>query len=122
MKQLFILVLLLMGISSAKAQNFKNDGKPYAYYCQIFRYGSTNMEITWADNKKDTHLSDEKGELLQFNNAFEAINYMSKRGWELVSVTYINERTGEKAYILKKMVTNDKEAKDGLYFDRDFKK
>ena len=121
MKKSLLLVLFIVFSLVSYAQNFKNDGKPYSYFCEIYRYGTTNIEIKWPENKKDTHLSDENGKLLEFNNVFEALNYMSKRGWELVSVTYVNERTGEKAYILKKMVSNDKEAKEGLYFDKDFK-
>lgn len=122
MKKYLIIIMLLLGICSANAQNFKNDGKPYAFYCKIYRCGSSNdkIGIRWPTYKKDNILYNENGEEIKFNNAIEALNYMSKRGWELDAVTYI-EPSREKAYILKKMVTNDEEAKEGLYFTKDFK-
>lgn len=120
MKKYLLLIMLLLGICSANAQNYKNDGKPYAFYCKIYKSGSSNIGIRWPDNKKDNTLCNENGDEIKFNNVIDALTYMSKRGWELDAVTYI-EPSRDKAYILKKMVTNDEEAKEGLYFTKDFK-
>lgn len=120
MKKVFIIMFLLISIG-ANAQNLKNDGKPYAFYCQLV--GKLNLaaklrvEILW-DNKKGEHqLRDEKGEKIEFNSMVDGMNYMSKRGWDYVEcVTYGNVVH----YIFRKYVTNDEEAKEGLYFKEDF--
>ena len=120
MRKVIFLFVLMMSIGNVCAQNYKNDGKPYGFYCKIYKCGNNIIGIRWPENKKDNTLCDESGQELKFSNAMEALTYMSKRGWDLESVTYI-EPTRDKAYILKKMVTNDLEAKDGLYFTKDFK-
>ena len=72
----------------------------------------------WNNLKEETTLCDEKGEKIDLQNLIDAMNYMSKRGWEFVQCERYND---EYHYILKKQVTSDQEAKEGLYFQTDFK-
>lgn len=123
MKHFIILVLLLLGICSANAQNFKNDGKPYDYFCMMQGFknlsGVLRIQIIWANKEKHENLRDEKGEKVEFKSIVDMLNYMSKRGW-----TYVEQVTYDKVqnYVFKKTVTSDAEAKEGLYFESDFKK
>lgn len=74
---------------------------------------------------------DENGEIIKFPTTVDLLNYMSKRGWELVfnpSFPLVHEWGGmggselAYAFLFKKMVISDEEAKEGLYFSSDFKK
>ena len=123
MKKIILLAVLAMMSVRIYAQNVKNDGKPYAFYCQLV--GKMNLSaqlrlrILWNNIKTENNLRDENGNKIEFNTMVDAMNYMSKRGWEYVDdVTY----EGVVHYVFKKYVTNDEEAKDGLYFESDFKK
>lgn len=119
-------ILLLVVCMNVNAQNYKNDGKPYAFYCQLV--GSTNLagqlrvEILW-DNKKGEHnLRTADGKKIEFFSMVDGMNYMSKRGWDYVEcVTYSHGGSNVVHYIFRKLVTNDAEAKEGLYFKEDFK-
>ena len=122
MRKLLFLFFLLVNIN-INAQNFKNDGKPYEVYCQI--YGQLQASgkilykrILWPEFDSRTKLTDEKGNKLEFNNVLEAMNYLSKRGW-----TYVGNNTYHDMifYTLKKIVLNDQEAREGLHFKEDFK-
>jgi len=122
MKKILFAFLLSLLCVTASAQNYKNDGKPYAVYCQLISYetfsGKTKVKILWNNMKEETALCDEKGEKIDLQNLIDAMNYMSKRGWEFVQCERYND---EYHYILKKQVTSDQEAKEGLYFQTDFK-
>ena len=122
MKKILFAFLLSLLCVTASAQNYKNDGKPYAVYCQLLGYetfsGKTKVKILWNNMKEETTLCDEKGEKIDLQNLIDAMNYMSKRGWEFVQCERYND---EYHYILKKQVTSDQEAKEGLYFLTDFK-
>lgn len=97
-----------------------NAQEKYPYYCTI--NGLYNLayklriELEWGENKDTVHLRDEKGKKIEFNNVTDILNYMSKRGWDFVSVTYYN---GCVHYLLKKDVSSPEEAKEGLRFDTD---
>lgn len=116
MKKVFIYLLLLISIS-ANAQNVKSDGKPYAFYCQVeakFTVSKIRVEILFDDK----NVCNEKGEKIEFKSMYDGINYMSKRGWDYVDcVDYKNALH----FILRKYVTKDEEATEGLYFEGDFK-
>ena len=63
-KKLLFLMLCLMSIS-VYAQNVKNDGKPYAYYCQIVGWqnlgGQLRIKMLWDNQKEENNLRDENG-------------------------------------------------------------
>ena len=124
-KKLLFLMLCLMSIS-VNAQNVKNDGKPYAYYCQIVGWvnlgGQLRMKMLWDNMRDENNLRDENGKKIEFKSMVDAMNYMSKRGWDYVEcVTYADfGKQNVVHYIFRKYVTNDKEAKEGIYFECDF--
>ena len=125
MKKILLFAFLFVSVF-ANAQNVKNDGKPYAYYCQLVGSrnfgGKLRVEILW-DNKGDAHhLRTEKGEKIEFKSMVDGMNYMSKRGWDYVEIVVYSEGTRNVVhYIFRKYVTNDEEAKEGLHFKEDFK-
>ena len=117
---LFTFVLLTLGIY---AQNVKNDGKPYAFYCQLVGMKNLSdqlrLRILWNNIKTENNLRDENGKKIEFATMVDAMNYMSKRGWDYVEcITYGNVVH----YLFRKYVKTDEEAKEDLYFESDFKK
>lgn len=121
MKKVFLFIMLCMMSVSVNAQNVKNDGKPYAFYCQLVGMknlsGQLRLKILWNNLKTENNLRDEKGEKIEFFTMVDAMNYMSKRGWDYVEcITYGNVVH----YLFRKYVTTDEEAKEDLYFESDF--
>lgn len=123
MKKVLLFVMLCMMSVSVNAQNYKNDGKPYAFFCMMQGFknlsGVLRIQIIWNNKEKHEYLRDENGEKVEFKSIVDMLNYMSKRGWE-----YVEQIDYDKVhnYVFKKYVTNDAEAKEGLYFESDFEK
>lgn len=127
MKKIFVLFVLFLMCFSVKAQTVKNDGKPYAFYCQIVGWenlaGQLRVKMLWDNQKMENNLRDENGQKIEFYTMVDAMNYMSKRGWDYVEcVTYAQGGKNVVHYIFRKMVTKDEEAKEDIYFESDFKK
>lgn len=128
MKKVLLFVMFCMMSISMNAQNVKNDGKPYAFYCQIVGWqnlgGQLRMKMLWDNQKEENNLRDENGKKIEFQTMVDAMNYMSKRGWDYVEcVTYGDIGKPEVVhYIFRKYVTKDEEAKENIYFESDFKK
>ena len=60
-------------------------------------------------------LYDSKNQPLRFISGMDAVNYLSKRGWKLVSTYYESISESESAhYIMEKTITNEKQVKEGL--------
>lgn len=122
MKKVLLLALLFVSVL-ANAQNLKNDGKPYETYCAFHGElqiggGFKPKSFLWGEEKDEVKLTDEKGKKLKFNNLIEISNYFAKRGWKMFDCeTY----TTNVLCIFVKTVKNDSEAKEGLYFNTDFK-
>ena len=122
MKRFLLFAILAAFSCFASAQNYRNDGKPYAYYCQIVGWMSLssqlNFRILWNNKKLENTLCDENGNKVEFLTIVQLMNYMTKRGWEYVECP-IYDDLGRKAlfhYIFRKYVTNDDEAEEGLFF------
>lgn len=94
---------------SSYSQNVVKPGEPYDAYCEL----STPSTLFYSDIKTG-ELRNADGSKLKLVTTLEHLNYMSKRGWELV-------KYGE-PLILKKRVTSDEEILECLYFKQDFKK
>lgn len=127
MKKVLLFALFAVFSLVVNAQNYKNDGKPYAFYCQLVGFknlaAQLRLKVLWNNMKDENNLRDENGEKIEFNTMVDAMNYMSKRGWDYVEcVTYREGTNNVVHYIFRKFVTNDEEAKEGLYFESDFKK
>jgi hypothetical protein len=127
MKKVLLFALFAVFSLVVNAQNYKNDGKPYAFYCQLVGFknlaAQLRLKVLWNNMKDENNLRDENGKKIEFNTMVDAMNYMSKRGWDYVEcVTYKEGTNNVVHYIFRKYVTNDEEAKEGLYFESDFKK
>lgn len=124
--KLFVVLSMLFCMStSVSAQNYKNDGKPYDFFCQLrFKTnlaGKLRMEVLWDSQRKEVYLRTQDGEKIEFASTVDAMNYMSKRGWTYVeNVVYQDGSSMLVHYMFKKTVTKDEEAKEGLYFNTDF--
>lgn len=122
MKKIILLFIVMLMTVGANAQNYKNDGKPYDYFCMMQGFknlsGVLRIQIIWDKKEKHEYLRDENGEKVEFKSIVDMLNYMSKRGW-----TYVEQVVYDKVqnYVFKKTVTSDAEAKEGLYFESDFK-
>ena len=92
----------------------------YPYYCKMNGYISLNLktkaELEWGEQKRLVYLYDENGKVIYFNNTTDILNYMSARGWQLVTTLFYDRCTH---YILKKDVSSPEEAKQGLHFSKD---
>lgn len=127
MKKILLLALFAVFSLGVNAQNYKNDGKPYAFYCQLVGFknlaAQLRLKVLWNNMQDENNLRDENGKKIEFFSMVDAMNYMSKRGWDYVEcVTYKEGTSNVVHYIFRKFVTNDEEAKEGLYFESDFKK
>ena len=122
MKKVIMILLAITFSLNIAAQNYKNDGKPYYFYCQLTAKqnlsGVLRLELEW-DNKQDNeYLRDQNGKKIEFASVVDMLNYMSRRGWDLKE-TYVVQNVIR--FLFRKLVTNDDEAKEGLYFKSDFK-
>ena len=107
----------------ANAQNIKNDGEPYDYYCVYYGQAQASGKIKptkliWGERKDEVKLTNSAGDVIEFNNMVDVSNYFSKRGWKVFDVETFHSSW---AIIFVKSVRNDNEAKEGLYFNKDFK-
>ena len=62
-----------------------------------------------------TMLYDNKNQPLKFITGMDAVNYLSKRGWKLVSTYYESISESESThYVMEKTITNEKQVNEGL--------
>lgn len=122
MKKTLVLLVLLALCSTANAQNFKNDGTPYYFYCEMTAMenmvGKLRLTLEWDNQSINENLRDEKGNKIEFASVVDMINFMSKRGWDLTQ-TYDYKNVVR--FLFRKLVKSDEEAKEGLYFKSDKK-
>lgn len=80
MKKLLLALVLvpLLGLAQEK--------KVYKEYCFVNLYRD-NAEITLGGVDKPVHIKDSLGNKVVFAHKVDVMNYMSKNGWELHSVT-----------------------------------
>ena len=122
-KIISILALLLcMGLTSM-GQEANGDSKFYDCYCAFYGKAMLNgkvkpQKIIWGDTKKEVILTSSEGKEIEFNNMIDVANYMSKRGWVYIDCKVYHDTW---VVIYKKTIRCDSEAKEGLYFDIDFK-
>ena len=127
MKKLFYLVIFCLTFSlNTNAQNYKNDGKPYDYYCIVCYNGaSRNFSAILVFDKPDKKnlMVDQNGEKIRFKSCADLFTYMSKRGWKLIPSPHnvsLSGTTIDTEWLFVKTVTSDEEAKEGLYVESDF--
>lgn len=113
MKRLFIVFLFsFILLFSTKAEDQK------VVYCEISGINAAADVLVYIDygqriGNSFNHvlLDKETGEKIKFGSMIDALNYMSKYGWNLVQVY---ERNGQHFYLLSKKITNDSEFMDGI--------
>lgn len=107
----------------------------FTLYCSIAIYGQKTRQaycevIVWShqimfnvavsfdfgmQSNNTVMLYDSKNQPLRFISGMDAVNYLSKRGWKLVSTYYESISESESAhYIMEKTITNEKQVKEGL--------
>lgn len=115
MRKTLFIILLLLANSMLYAQ------KPRPAYCEVIVWSHhimLNAAVTF-DFGMQSHttvmLYDSKNQPLKFITGMDAVNYLSKRGWRLVSTYYESISESESAhYVMEKTITNEKQVKEGL--------
>ena len=115
MRKILLLILFSVFMLS-KAQNIAEPGKEYDYYCIVFMGKWSKAYISMPFSEFDHAIMNEEGKKKSFNNDVELLTYMSKHGWKYVeSITY----DGKAAYLMKKTVMDDDEAKSKIILESD---
>ena len=131
MKKLFASLLVVAGLCfgmSAFAQ--EQAAQPYKAYCEIISFSrnlfsnKTTVELDFGQAASwwstERQLANENGEAITFNSVLDAVNYMSKRGWEVVEVYLVQSiskgesGTPQYHWVLSKCVTDDSQIMEGL--------
>lgn len=86
MRKILMIMTFALSFSSAKAQQVA--------YCEVLNFGASvgaKAQISF-DFGKDGFgdLVDESGKRIKFNGSVDALEYMSRLGWSLVSVYTLN--------------------------------
>lgn len=110
-------ILLLLMVCVSLGVNAQSN--EYDYYCQVYRDGAYGRITTPQIGKLEYVIYNKNGETEGFVNDPQLLTYMSKRGWQLVNTTEVRIRGSvndglTSVYLLKKQVSSDKEAMDGL--------
>ena len=126
MRRLITLLLAILSVATLYAQ------EPTTVYCSIAGSQLTGrangyigpVELNLGNNTKSTiYLRDENGKRINFDTMIQALNYMSARGWRLVSTYTLyspslieNSNLDEDiiVMILSKEVTSTEQITEGL--------
>ncbi len=97
---LTFLILFLTTVSFTQSVNGKNISELDAEYIQIvgskkLLSNKVNVQIDFGQvdkifKAKDTQIKDENGKLTTFNSMIDALNFMSKAGYEFVNAYAIS--------------------------------
>lgn len=118
MKKIIVLLLLFVPLL-ASAQRIDKPGEPYYFYC-IFNNSGTYLDAKFPkDGKRVLYrvVCNKDGELIKGKPYEQSLTYLSKLGWEFVSFT----EADMSEFLMRKKVVSDEEAKEGLYFEDEFK-
>lgn len=95
--------------------------KPRQAYCEVIVWSHQimfNAAVSFdfgMQSNNTVMLYDSKNQPLRFITGMDAVNYLSKRGWRLVSTYYESISESESAhYVMEKTITNEKQVKEGL--------
>ena len=128
MKKIYLLFLLLTFALNTNAQNYKNDGKPYDFYCIVYYTSGVSQDfsaiLVFDKRDKKNFLVNQNGEKIVFKSCADLFTYMGKRGWKLIpspSNVSLSGTTGIE-WLFVKTVISDSDAKEGLYVESEFKK
>lgn len=113
MKKVLAFILAIMPLC-AMAQNYNEDGGKYEVYCDVKNitpnsdYGVYSIYVF----DKRYVIVDKTGKEVDINKDSDVLTLLAKRGWRLVSSYSTNNDRVH--YIMKKEVTKDSEAEEGL--------
>lgn len=95
--------------------------KPRQAYCEVIVWSHQimfNAAVSFdfgIQSNNTVMLYDSKNQPLRFITGMDAVNYLSKRGWRLVSTYYESISESESAhYVMEKTITNEKQVKEGF--------
>lgn len=100
-----------------KAQNIAEPGKPYDYFCVVFIGNWSKAYVMIPSSPNYEAIMNTDGKKISFYHVSDLLTYMSKRGWKYVESAQCE---GKPAYVMKKTVNKDEEAKVGLLLESDF--
>lgn len=111
MKKFLLLFILFSTSANIFAEDKENDGK-YDCFCVLnIRYKEVRIDCPWVkDPKAQMHELDLGEEIVTTSSV---ITYMSKHGWEFVSILS-SEGIFINTFLMKKRVVNEEDAKDGI--------
>ena len=112
-----VLLFLLCSCLASTAQNNIEPVETYDYYCIVYIGKWSKAYISMPFSEFSHAIMNKEGKKKSFNNHVDLLTYMSKQGWKYVeSTTY----DGNAAFLMKKPVRNDDEAKGDLLLESDF--
>lgn len=109
MRKLMLSLLLCLS-TCVWAQRVDKPGASYDYICLVER-GISSSGAVITDAPRRSYIHDKDGYAIKFESDGELLNFMTKRGWILVTSQRGEDRM---MYIMKKNVTTDKNATQGL--------
>ena len=113
MKKVLSLLFFVFLCQYASAQRVDKPGASYDYFCFVQRFLSDWARVI-TDSGQSSSIFNENGEHVLFDSDVALINYMTKRGWVYVESI---ENRDNMVYVMKKSVTNDKNAFQGILLE-----
>ena len=113
MKHFLLIIFSIVSLNSF-AQNANEGNNSYYCYCIMQAKGTWGSALKGyidMDMNGRYTICDKNNKPMGFQNYIQIVNLMSKVGWEYVRCENIGS---DLDFILKKKVSNDQEAKDGL--------
>ncbi|MEO6949368.1 MAG: hypothetical protein ABI123_07060 [Ginsengibacter sp.] len=100
--RIIFLILFLTSFNSS----FSQDTTKVEQYCEVVATGrllsnKVTIDIDYGQETnfwKDNRLKEEGGKIRKFNSVIDAINYLGKDGWKLVSAFPVTDSNGAKIY------------------------
>jgi len=111
-----LLVILIIGFASSVYSQ-----KSRQAYCevivwshQIMFHAAVSFDFGMQSNNT-VMLYDSQNKPLKFITGMDAVNYLSKRGWKLVSTYYESISESESVhFVMEKTITDEKQVRAGL--------
>ena len=113
-KVLFLFMLFVC--TYTLAQRIDKPGEPYDYFCIVFMGNWSKAYVSMPSYSNVHAIMDENDKKKSFNNDAEILTYMSKNGWQYVESIKYDKYS---AYLMKKTVNTDEEAKGSLILELD---
>ena len=111
-----VLIILIIGFASSgysqKSRQAYCEVIVWSY--QIMFHAAVSFDFGMQSNNT-VMLYDSQNRPLKFITGMDAVNYLSKRGWKLVSTYYESISDSESVhFVMEKTVTDDKQVRTGL--------